>query len=65
MIVWLPVSVNDLPHHSDGLVAALVVENLPKRPGETIEIDRIPGDLGGLVDQLSDGGIVELISSLQ
>jgi len=47
------------------LVSAFVVENLPKLPGETIEIDRIPSYLSRLVDQLSDGGIIELEGSFQ
>jgi hypothetical protein len=46
-------------------VSAFVVENFPKRPGETVEIDRIPSDFGRLVDQLSDSEIIELKSSFQ
>jgi hypothetical protein len=46
-------------------VAAFVVESFPERPGETIEIDRIPSDLGRLVDQLGDCEIIELKGSFQ
>ena len=64
-LIYLPVRVNDFPHHLNDAATSFVVKRFIERPGETIEIDRVSRERLGVDDQPGGRDVVKSIARLQ